>query len=322
MPPTAPARSARRAVRLVLGLALLASVAAGCILPPGVTTTPTGAQGPDLAPYRGLGTWVDVYDYLAPFQANGRPPPVTPASTAALAWAGVDTLYLQVAKDDPRTPGDLVDPDLVGRFLQAAQRRGIAVVAWYLPTFADPARDMARLRAMYEFRYEGHRFDGIAVDIEERSAVPDVAERNRRLVELSRGLRQLVGPAALGAIVVPPVVTDIINTAFWPSFPWAELAGLYDIWLPMGYWTNRTRQPEWRDAGRYTSENIRLLRGHVGANALVHAIGGIGDASTVADYQGFLAAARTAGAVGVSIYDAVTTSPSAWPVLRAGAPPA
>src|SRR3712207_8991457 len=71
------------------------------------------------------------------------------------------------------------------------------------------------------------------------------------------------------AIVVPPVVTDVINPKFWPDFPWAKLKPSYDVWIPMSYYTNRDKQPEWRDAYKYSAENVKLLRKHLGATTQV-----------------------------------------------------
>ncbi|HEX5097518.1 MAG TPA: hypothetical protein VFX21_15940, partial [Acidimicrobiia bacterium] len=63
------------------------------------TTATTTAAAPttavDLCPYRGLGTWVDVYDTLPAFAERGRVSPVTPADVASMAEHGVHTLYLQ-----------------------------------------------------------------------------------------------------------------------------------------------------------------------------------------------------------------------------------
>ena len=57
--------------------------------------------------------------------------------------------------------------------------------------------------------------------------------------------------------MLPPVVTDVLNTAYWPDFPWRELRDLYDVWLPMAYWSNRSEEgftdPHW-----YVSESLRL----------------------------------------------------------------
>ena len=40
-----------------------------------------------------------------------------------------------------------------------------------------------------------------------------------------------------------------------------EIAPAYDAWMPMSYWTSRTPASGYRDAYRYTAENIDRLRG-------------------------------------------------------------
>lgn len=274
------------------------------------------AQHDRLDAYRGVGAWVDVFDYAPAFQDPGEPAEVRPESIPAMAAAGVRTLYIQAARDDPRSPGDLVDPQLFGAFVRRAHAHGMRVVAWYLPTFVSPERDFRRLAAIHRFRAGDQGVDGLAVDIEWVRGVANPAERNRRLVDLSRRLRAAVGTQALGAIVLPPVDTDVLNPRLWPAFPWRELRDLYDVWLPMSYWTNRSGG--WRDAGRYTSENIRRLKAHIGPGALVHAVGGIGDLATSSDYRGFVLAARQWEAIGVSIYDWDTARSEAWQTLGGG----
>jgi hypothetical protein len=93
----------------------------------------------------------------------------------------------------------------------------------------------------------------------------------------------------------------------------------YDVWIPMGYYTAYRRYPTWRDAGRSTTEDITRLKAHLGSVPFAYA-GGIADASTATDYQRFTAAAKAAGAIGVSTYDYATTPGWAWSYLRAGAP--
>ncbi len=274
------------------------------------------AQHGRLDAYRGIGAWVDVFDYAPAFQDPGKPAAVRPETIAAMAAAGVRTLYLQAARDDPRSPGDLADPQLFGSFVQLAHAHGMRVVAWYLPTFVNPERDLGRLLAIHRFRVADQRIDGLAVDIEWVRGVPNAAERNRRLVNLSRRLRAAVGTDPLGAIVLPPVDTDVINPRLWPAFPWQELRDVYDVWLPMSYWTNRSGG--WRDAGRYTSENIRRLKAHISPTVPVHAVGGIGNLASTRDYQDFVLTARQWEAIGVSIYDWDTAQAAAWELLRAG----
>ena len=272
----------------------------------------------DVSVYKGLGTWVDAYDFSPQFQPNGAPPPVTPDSMDDIAAAGVKTLYLQAAKDDTRSPGDLVNPEILGPMLVRAHARGVRVVAWYLPKFYDLNSDMRRLEAMRDFRSEGQGFDGIGLDIEWTKDVPDPAVRNVRLVELSRRLRAAVGPEALAAIPLPPVLIETVNPKYWPGFPWRELAPLYDVWMPMTYWTFRSQSSGWRDAYRYTEENVRRLRVNLGLpGASVHPVGGTDNKSNDDDYRNFVRACNVTSSLGGSIYDWRTTPPQAWGILRA-----
>jgi hypothetical protein len=257
----------------------------------------------DVAAYEGAGAWVDLYDTEA-----GSETPVTPAAVDDMAAAGVRTLYLQVARDDGAAEPGLHDPVLAGRFLVQAHERGMRVVGWFVPRFGDVDRDLAHLEAIAEFEVLGHRFDGVAVDIEWTETVADDATRSDRLVALSEALRESVGSDALGAIVMPPVHLDVVNPGFWPGFPWERLAPLYDAWLPMGYWTDRTAASGWRDAATYTRENLRRLGELVGGDTPVHAIGGLGAESTAEDLAGFVAAVEAQGeaVIGASIYDWAT----------------
>ena len=280
--------------------------------PPPPTTTTAAAPAPPAsaagyAPHLGLGAWIDVYDWS---RYRGNNPVVGPADVDRMADEGVQTLYVQTAKHD--TPDDILDRDLLGPILEQARARGLEIVAWYLPTLEDVDNDLRRLLAS-----AGLGVDAIGVDIESR-AVADVSERNRRLVDLSGRLRHALPSTSLAAIVLPPVVLEVINQSFWPSFPYRDIAPSYDAWMPMSYWTNRTHSSGYRDAHRYTDENIRRLRNNVGDPALpVHPIGGIGDETTDVDLDGFHRAAVAHGSIGGSIYDYRTTDPSAWPRLRA-----
>jgi hypothetical protein len=82
----------------------------------------------------------------------------------------------------------------------------------------------------------------------------------------------------------------------------------------MSYWTNR-RWP-WRDAYAYTAVNIDRVRERIGRpDAPIHALGGIGDATTPEDLAGFRTALAERGAIGGSIYDFRTTQAPHWPEL-------
>jgi hypothetical protein len=271
----------------------------------------------DLAAYRGLGTWVDVYEYVPALQPRHRKPPVTPSAVDKMKDHGVKTLYLQSAQDDSRTPGATVTPKLLGQFLQRAHDAGIRVVAWYLPHFDDLDADLRHIRGLLDFRSDGERFDGVALDIEFRGDVSDPVARSDALVDLSRRVRQIARDRPIGAIVLEPVLLEVVNANFWPDFPWREIADLYDVWLPMSYWTNRSTGSVYRDSFRYTDENIRRLRANLGqADAPVHAIGGLGNAASIQDYAGFVRAARAQRAIGWSAYNYSVTPRKAW--LRVG----
>ncbi len=287
---------------------------------PPPATTPPPPSGSDVSAYRGLGAWVDAFDYAPAYYRPREGPQLVAEDLDAMAARGVGTLFLQAARLDDRSPGGIVDRGLVAAFLQRAHVNGMQVVAWYLPKFGDVEADLHHLRLLRDFDADGHRFDGIAVDIEYRRDVPDHAERNRRLVELSRRLRDEAPGHALGAIVYPPVLLEEIRPGFWPGFPWSELLEVYDAWLPMVYWTEIARESSYGEGYRYTEAGLRTLAAHLGGAALVHAVGGVADTSTVADFEGFLRAVAEVGVAGYSMYDYRTTSPAGWQVLAPGGP--
>jgi hypothetical protein len=287
--------------------------AASTAAAPSTTAAPSTAAELVAArsPYAGVGTWLSRYRITREF--GGPTPPVTPDDVDAMADAGVGTLYLQPAADDPRFPG-LLSTDLLGEFLARAHARDMQVVAWYLPRFGDIAGDLRRLREIAAFRADGQGFDAVAVDIEFTDAV-ELAPRNAALIELSRQLRAALPDVELGAIVLPPVVTDVLNTAYWPEFPWRELRDLYDVWLPMAYWSNRSEEgftdPYW-----YVGENIARVRRHLDDPcAVVAVIGGYDLQETAADFTAMARAATEQQAIGVSVWDWPTTPPSAWPAV-------
>jgi len=309
--PTAP----KPTVKLVPKVATVPARAKAA--PSAASAGPPPLGSGEASSYQDLGTWVDVYDF-DPAHAGGNPA-VTPATVDRMAAAGIHTIYLQAARpQDPISPGDLVQPALLGEFLQRAHAHGMRVVGWYLPYLSNVDDDMRHLSAILALSASGHRFDSVALDIEWRNSVPDNATRSAQLVALSSRLRGAASQSGrlVGAIVMPPVVTDVINPSFWPGFPWHQMAPYYDVWLPMSYWSNRS-DPTYSDAYRYTFDNIRLLRQDLGnANAVVHAIGGIGNASNADDYRGFMRACNEQGVSGRSVYDWATTSSDALSILR------
>jgi hypothetical protein len=262
----------------------------------------------DIEPYRGRGTWVDAFDFDPAYQ-DGGVPAIGPDAVDAMAAEGVRTVYLQAARTDERSPAMLTDPSLLAQFLIRAHHHDMAVVGWYLPEFADVVTDLRHLQAVRDFEVFGHRFDGVAVDIEWTGDVDDDAERSARLVDLSRRLREVSGDEALGAIVLPPVQIEVVNPDYWPGFPWRDLSGIYDVWLPMSYWTFRSVASGYGDGYAYNTESTERLRANLGdPEALVHGIGGIGDEASPDELARFVRSLADTESVGGSIYDWDTLS--------------
>jgi hypothetical protein len=299
----------RRALLLFVAFAAVAAL---------VTIPIASAHAADVDPYRGLGAWVDSFDYAPRLQQNGNLPPVTANSVEDMARLGVRTLYLQVANPDGASPDQLTDAAQLGEVLTRARTVGLKVVAWYLPALADVALDTRMVKTIVAFRSGTARFDTIALDLEYTQAESDVAVRSDNAVELARNARKLLGTKrALAAIVYPAVQTEVINPVLWPNFPYKRLAESVDVWMPMTYFTFRS--DPYRDAFRYTDESVSRLRKRLGDdNALVHPIGGIADQTSPEDYVAFLRAVKSTKAIGYSVYDFNTTSSSAWTYLRGG----
>lgn len=268
-----------------------------------LAAAPTAAHAADTerpSPFRGLAAWVDIFDRQ----------PWTQPERAVRGWSchGVRTLYVQTSNHSQ--PRAIFDPKALDRLLAAAHRRDMQVVAWYLPGFADPARDWQRTRAALAHRSPtGHRFDGFALDIE-ADVVRHVPTRSARMLALSSKLRRHT-ELPLGAIIPDPV-----RQRYWPGFPYAQVNARYDAILPMSYWTPAGHPRGERAIRDYTRRTLRAIRARTGERKVpVHVIGGIADAASVGEVRGFARAAVAGGAAGASLYDAPITSPAKWRAL-------
>jgi hypothetical protein len=274
-----------------------------------VDARPAGAA----SPYAGLGAWVDVFDYVPAFA--GKHPSITLATIDDLAARGVRTLYLQVSKADPRSPGLFADYGRATAMLRRAHRRGMQVVAWYLPTLGKISVDIERVEAIAALRTRGHRFDAVGLDIEDTSHVPNVNNRNRRLLQLARALDTAMPHRPIGAIVFAPIAIEVVHPEIWPRFPYTRLADHVDVWLPMSYSTYRDPASGFHDPARYARGNMARLRGHV-PGAIIHTIGGGADGYNKRDARRFVEKVREEGGIGWSLYDAATTSDAVWTALQ------
>lgn len=264
-----------------------------------------------LDPYRGLGAWIDVFDWSVSYAGADGVPSFGVEVVDRLGDVGVQTIFLQTGRPDHHE--DVVEPYRLFGFIERAHERGMAVVGWFLPTLVDVEADLRRLLANAT-RLD---LDGLAVDIESR-VEPDVVVRNQRLAWLSTQLRAAAEPGTvLGAIVVPPTTMEDVNPQFWPGFDWAMLGRNYDVFLPMNYWTGRLPDSPWRNAGWSSAENVARLRINTGRPDLpVHMIGGIANGVTPAEVTDMVAAIGATGAIGGSLYDVATTVDwQLWPPL-------
>ncbi len=269
------------------------------------TTAPRRPAAEKTSVFSGLGSWADVYDWSPSFSSRPR---FTVDRVDALADAGVQVLFIQSAKAN--RPEELLDPTTFAAIVARAKARGLRVVSWYLPAHLDSVADVRRLVAPLKYGV-----DGIAMDIESTDQ-KDIDARNRSLTIEAVFTRAVLPDVAMAAIVLPPVVTDVLNLNYWPRFPWTTLAPVFDAWMPMGYWTNRTPESGYRNGESYTNENIDRLRANLGLpNAPVHPVGGIADKVTAEELAGFVASAQSRQAIGGSLYDD-TTGPALYAQLQ------
>lgn len=274
---------------VVTGLAADADAAA-------VGALPEFPPGVDV--FSGLGAWVDMYD-AAPWRYPKR-------SVQRMSEKGVRTLYLETANYRKPKSGSIYRPAAVAKFLTAADEAEIHVVAWYVPGFKNVRRDFRRSRAAIDFQTEeGIGFDSFALDIE-ATLVSDIETRNRRARRLSRRIRELVGDEAPLGAIVPEA-----DALYWPGFPYRGLANIYDVFLPMAYFSYRTSGA--RGVHSYVTRNIAVTRQETGKP--IHLIGGIAEDATAREVAAMVQAARDSDAFGASLYDFPTTTPRQWEKL-------
>jgi hypothetical protein len=257
--------------------------------------------------YTGLGTWLDIY--ATPYWEHPE------REVAAMARVGVRTLYLQTGNYEQRA--DLVRPQALGRFIDAAHAAGMRVVSWYLPSFLYPEQDARRALAAIRFRSaRGERFDSFALDIE-ASLVHSVPLRTKRLLQLSARLRKAVGHGyPLGAIIPSPVGIRR-HRHYWPGFPYRQLARFYDVILPMAYATDRHIRGI-SETRAYDAADIAIIRARTGKSHVpIHLIGGLANAMGVKEIAGFMRAVGDCGPLGYSLYAFSVTRKATWKALTA-----
>jgi hypothetical protein len=286
--------------RLLLAVAVVSAV---------LVAPAAGASGASRhrSAYAGLGTWLDIYATSSWTHPQRE--------VAAMARDGVRTLYLQTGNYEQRA--DLVRPQKLGRFVDAAHAAGMRVVAWYLPSFLYPAQDTRAALAAIRFRSpKGERFDSFALDIE-ASLVKSVPLRDKRLLRLSARLRAAVGHRyPLGAIIPSPVGIRR-HPAYWPHFPYRQLARSYNVFLPMAYATDAGVRGS-RATSAYNAADIAIIRARTGRpHVPIHLIGGLANAMGTKEIAGFMRAVADCSPLGYSLYAFSVTRRATWKALAA-----
>lgn len=269
--------------------------------------------GPNLSAFRGLGAWVDLYDYEF---VDAEP------SVADMAEHGVKTLYLQTArwnKPDPDSKANFQDVPAVERWLTAAHAHGMKVIGWYLPAYDDMTRDVRRTKAIALYRTPaGQKFDGLGIDVEYKGQMPSLAAWNRAVATHAQRVRSALGSRYAVAAIVPAPLAMEVRPQSWVGFPWKSLAAVSNVFMPMAYWSFRddcAETPEHCAYG-YTKGNVDRVRTLTGKpHVPVHVIGGVGDEISTDEVSDFVRAANAANVYGGSLYDYQTTKQEYWPIL-------
>ena len=220
-----------------------------------------------------------------------------------MARDGVRTLYLQTGNYEQSV--DLVRPQALGRFIDAAHAAGMQVVAWYLPSFLYPKQDARRALAAIRFRSaKGERFDSFALDIE-ASLVKGVPLRSKRLLHISARLRAAVGDRYRARRDHPfpgrdPQASHLLactsRTARWPASTTCSCR-----WP-----TPPTAASAASVATRaYNAADIAIIRARTGKpHVPIHLIGGLANAMGTKEVAGFM------GAVADCARSATASTPS------------
>ena len=218
------------------------------------------------------------------------------------------TIYLETS--NYRQTSAILRPVATGSLIEAAHATGLEVIAWYLPSFRNISRDRARSLAAIRFRMSGGQaFDGFARHRGARGRLGIAANHPLARPRMIRNAAP--NGYALGAIIPSPRGMQLSPT-YWPGFPYRELGAVYDVMLPMSYFTYRV---EGMGAVRaFTAKSITIIRQETGRSE-PHDRRRRRCTSSAAEAAGFMAAIARRRPLGYSLYDYFTTSGPAWTKL-------
>ena len=272
-----------RSLYLILPVLLL-----GALLPATAAASDAASR---TAVFAGTGLWVDIYD-----ETIKDPQFVVDEAVAH----GIQTIYVETS--NYHSPADVMYPEQIREMISLAHANSIKVVPWYLPGYRNIALDRRRFAAAVNVG-GADPIDGLGVDIE-ADIVRNRQLRANRAAAMVRWLRATYPDLPMAGIVPRDAL------AWWRIFPYAAIRANTDAMLPMCY-TSRYLTPAQTTA--MTAACVTTIREQTGDPAApVHVIAGVTDFLKPRLLVAAARGAKSAGAMGFSLYNLETTTPAGW----------
>ena len=272
-----------RSLYLILPVLLL-----GALLPATAAASDAASR---TAVFAGTGLWVDIYD-----ETIKDPQFVVDEAVAH----GIQTIYVETS--NYHRPADVMYPTQIREMISLAHANSIKVVPWYLPGYRNIALDRRRFAAAVNVG-GADPIDGLGVDIE-ADIVRNRQVRAKRAATMVKWLRATYPDLPMAGIVPRDAL------AWWRIFPYATIRANTDAMLPMCY-TSRYLTPAQTTA--MTAACVTTIREQTGDPAApVHVIAGVTDFLKPRLLVAAARGAKSAGAMGFSLYNLETTTPAGW----------
>ena len=272
-----------RSLYLILPVLLL-----GALLPATAAASDAASR---TAVFAGTGLWVDIYD-----ETIKDPQFVVDEAVAH----GIHTIYVETS--NYHSPADVMYPDQIREMISLAHANSIKVVPWYLPGYRNIALDRRRFAAAVNVG-GADPIDGLGVDIE-ADIVRNRQLRANRAAAMVQWLRATYPDLPMAGIVPRDAL------AWWRIFPYATIRANTDAMLPMCY-TSRYLTPAQTTA--MAAACVTTIREQTGDPAApVHVIAGVTDFLKPRLLVAAARGAKSAGAMGFSLYNLETTTPAGW----------
>ena len=272
-----------RSLYLILPVLLL-----GALLPATAAASDAASR---TAVFAGTGLGVDISD-----ETIKDPQFVVDEAVAH----GIQTIYVETS--NYHSPADVMYPDQIREMISLAHANSIKVVPWYLPGYRNIALDRRRFTAAVNVG-GADPIDGLGVDIE-ADIVRNRQLRANRAAAMVKWLRATYPDLPMAGIVPRDAL------AWWRIFPYATIRANTDAMLPMCY-TSRYLTPAQTTA--MAAACVTTIREQTGDPAApVHVIAGVTDFLKPRLLIAAARGAKSAGAMGFSLYNLETTTPAGW----------